>query len=139
MSITITSVRAAQRLDSRGKPTVQVEVTTSHGRFTAIVPSGASKGSYEAIELRDGDQTTYGGSGVLRAVHNVEAVIGPAILDKEFDLTLGLKPIDDFMVALDGSMDKSALGANAILGVSMACARACAAAKVSGREFKCSP
>ncbi|KIV88578.1 phosphopyruvate hydratase [Exophiala mesophila] len=134
--VAIDSIRAAQRLDSRGKPTVQVEVTTSDGIFTAIVPSGASKGDYEAIELRDADSEAFGGNGVLEAVQNVEEVIGPALISHRVDLTAGLKEIDDFMIQLDGTPDKSGLGANAILGVSMACARACAAArKVPLYEF----
>ncbi|KAK4934136.1 hypothetical protein LTR10_024460 [Elasticomyces elasticus] len=128
MPTILTSVRAFQRLDSRGKPTVQVEVETKDGKFRAIVPSGASKGDYEAIELRDGGEA-YGGAGVRQAVQNVREVIGPALLDRRYDLEIGLKEIDSFMIALDGSPDKSDLGANAILGVSMACARACAAAK----------
>ncbi|KAK5309214.1 hypothetical protein LTR93_012245, partial [Exophiala xenobiotica] len=129
MRATIFSIKAAQRLDSRGKPTVQVEITTSDGTFPAIVPSGASKGDYEAIELRDKDSKAFGGNGVLEAVRNVEEVIGPAIMSKAFDLAEGMKPIDDFMVKLDGTSDKSKLGANSILAVSMACARACAAAQ----------
>jgi len=130
-TITVTAIKAAQRLDSRGNPTVQVEVETQEGRFRAAVPSGASKGAYEAIELRDGDKNAFGGKGVLNAVRNVNEVLGPAIIEKAFDLRQGLKPLDSFMVKLDGSRDKSRLGANAILGVSMACARACAAAQVS--------
>jgi len=128
MPTVLTSVKASQRLDSRGKPTVQVEVETQNGKFRAIVPSGASKGDYEAIELRDGGKA-FGGNGVQQAVRNVQDKIGPALLEKQFDLELGLKEVDYFMIELDGSSDKSHLGANAILGVSMACARACAAAK----------
>ncbi|EHY57577.1 hypothetical protein HRR83_005514 [Exophiala dermatitidis] len=124
----LTAVKASQRLDSRGKPTVQVEVEASNGRFRAIVPSGASKGDYEAIELRDGSDA-YGGAGVQQAVKNVQEIIGPALLGRKYDLEAGLKEIDTFLINLDGSPDKSKLGANAILGVSMACARACAAAK----------
>ncbi|KIW93767.1 phosphopyruvate hydratase [Cladophialophora bantiana CBS 173.52] len=124
----LTSVTASQRLDSRGKPTVQVEVRTADGKFRAIVPSGASKGDYEAVEKRDGGRA-FGGNGVLEAVKNVEEIIGPALIAQRFDLGMGLKELDNFMVGLDGSSDKSHLGANAILGVSMACARACAAAK----------
>ncbi len=130
MPTILTSVKASQRLDSRGKPTVQVEVETRDGKFRAIVPSGASKGDYEAIELRDGGEA-YGGNGVEQAVRNVQEIIGPALSGRQFDLELGLKDVDYFMIKLDGSSDKSDLGANAILGVSMACARACAAAKVS--------
>lgn len=128
MPTTITSIKGAERLDSRGKPTVQVDVETKDGVFRSIVPSGASKGDYEAIELRDGGEA-YGGNGVQQAVHNVEK-IAQSLLPKGFDLELGLKEIDYFMIKLDGTKDKSNLGANAILGISMACARACAAAKV---------
>lgn len=130
MPTILTSVEAFQRLDSRGKPTVQVEVETKDGKFRAMVPSGASKGDYEAIELRDGGEA-YGGAGVQQAVRNVREIIGPALLGKHYDLEMGLKEIDGFMIQLDGSPNKSGLGANAILGISMACARACAAAKAS--------
>lgn len=127
---TITAVKAAQRLDSRGKPTVQVRITTSDGTSQAIVPSGASKGHYEAIELRDGNEDAFEGNGVLTAVQNVENVLGPAIMEKSFDIAKNLKVIDEFMIQLDGTDDKSKLGANAILGISMACARATAAANI---------
>ncbi|KAM6532485.1 hypothetical protein FSOLCH5_001908 [Fusarium solani] len=123
----IRSVRAAQRLDSRGNPTVQVEVTTAQGTFRALVPSGASTGTHEAAELRDKDGSKYGGKGVTQAVHNVEQVISPALVSKGFDPKTQLKDIDVFMRQLDGTPNKSRLGANAILGVSMACARAGAA------------
>ncbi|KAF5013163.1 hypothetical protein FDECE_827 [Fusarium decemcellulare] len=124
----IKGVKAAERLDSRGNPTVQVDVTTSHGTFRALVPSGASTGEHEAVELRDKDDSRYGGKGVIQAVHNVEKVIGPALVSKGFDPRSQLKEIDAFMKELDGTSDKSCLGANAILGISMACARAGAAA-----------
>lgn len=124
----ITSITAQQRLDSRGKPTVQVRLTTASGTFHSIVPSGASKGDYEAVELRDGDQAYYGGEGVLKAVHNVEEVLAPAIIEANLDPATDLKKIDELMVKLDGTDDKSKLGANAILGISMAAARAGAAA-----------
>ncbi|KAH8817392.1 Enolase, C-terminal TIM barrel domain-containing protein [Xylogone sp. PMI_703] len=123
------SISAAQRLDSRGKPTVQVCVKTENGVFKAIVPSGASKGDYEACELRDEDSTAYGGNGVLKAVHNVENVIAPALLRSGFDVGTELRKIDALMRELDGTPDKTKLGANAILAVSMACARAGAAAQ----------
>jgi len=125
---TIIAITAAQRLDSRGKPTVQVRITTSDGIFSALVPSGASKGDYEAIELRDGNKNVFNGNGVSKAVYNVEHVLGPAIIEKNFDVARELRAIDEFMVYLDGTDDKSKLGANAILGISMACARASAAA-----------
>jgi enolase len=126
----ITAIKAAQRLDSRGKPTVQVRITTSDGIFPAIVPSGASTGEYEALELRDGNKDAFEGNGVLNAVYNVENVLGPAVMEKKFDIAKDLKAIDELMIHLDGTEDKSKLGANAILGISMACARASAAANV---------
>lgn len=73
----IISIRASQRLDSRGKPIVQVDLTTSDGTFRAIVPSGASKGDYEAVELRDGDSSAFEGNGVMKACYNVDEVLGP--------------------------------------------------------------
>ncbi|KZF22001.1 enolase [Xylona heveae TC161] len=125
----IKAINAAQRLDSRGNPTVQVRVTTDDGVFQAIVPSGASKGDYEAVEVRDGDNASFGGKGVEKAVHNVEHVLGPAIINEKFDVAHDLAKIDSLMRHLDGTEDKSKLGANAILGISMACARAGAAAQ----------
>ena len=98
------------------------------------MPSGASKGDYEAVELRDGNKTAYNGLGVDAAVRNIETIIGPALIENKFDVATELKSIDAMMRRLDGSKDKSNLGANAILGVSMACARAGAAAKVSPRH-----
>lgn len=122
-------VSAAQRLDSRGKPTVQVCVTTEKGTFRALVPSGASKGDYEAVELRDGDQSNYHGNSVLRAVSNVNDKLGPALTAAGLDPGTQLREIDELMIKLDGTDDKSKLGANAILGISMAAARAGAAAR----------
>lgn len=127
MASPIISIRASQRLDSRGKPTVQVHLTTKHGVFSSIVPSGASKGDYEAVELRDGKSLYYHGNGVLNAVHNVEAILGPAIIDAKLDPASQFKEIDRLMIKLDGTDDKSEMGANAILGISMAAARAGAA------------
>lgn len=127
MAGTILSIQASQRLDSRGKPTVQVRVQTKDGAFTSIVPSGASKGDYEAVELRDNDERSYQGNGVLKAVHNVETILGPAIVGAALDPATQLDAIDRLMIKLDGTEDKSKLGANAILGVSMAAARAGAA------------
>ncbi|KAK3331183.1 putative enolase [Apodospora peruviana] len=124
----ILEVQAGQRLDSRGNPTVQVDVKTSHGVFRAMVPSGASTGSHEAVELRDKDKPAYGGKGVLGAVDNVRSIIGPALIEKGFNPQNQQKEIDAFMCELDGTPNKSRLGANAILGVSMACSRAGAAA-----------
>ncbi|KAJ9235450.1 hypothetical protein DTO169E5_6166 [Paecilomyces variotii] len=126
---TITNVRAAQRLDSRGKPTVQVWVTTNKGTFTASAPSGASRGPYEAHEILDADPNMYGGNGVEKAVYHAQHVIGPGLVDKCFDVSKDLAKIDDFMIKLDGTKDKGNLGTNAILPLSMACARAAAAAR----------
>ena len=122
---TIESIRAREVLDSRGNPTVEAEVLLhdgSHGR--AAVPSGASTGAHEAVELRDGDEKRYGGKGVLQAVRNVAERILPALEGKEARDQRG---IDRTMIELDGSLDKSKLGANAILAVSLAAARAAAA------------
>jgi len=127
----ITKIEAAQRLDSRGKPTVQVSLWTNKGGFRALVPSGASKGAYEALELRDGDDAVYQGNGVLKAVQNVNEILGPAIISRKFDVGKDLANIDAFMREMDGTSDKSKLGANAILGISMACARAGAAEQVN--------
>jgi enolase len=113
-------------LDSRGNPTVAVGVMLAGGvSAVAKVPSGASTGKYEAMELRDGDVARYGGKGVLRAVENVNRVIGPALKDADAGDQAG---IDRRLIELDGTQDKSHLGANAILGVSCAVARAAAAA-----------
>ena len=119
---TITSLCARQILDSRGNPTVEVDCTLSDGSFgRAAVPSGASTGSHEALELRDGDKKNYGGKSVLKAVANVSEKILPALQGK--DVT-DQRAIDEAMITLDGTPNKSALGANAILGVSMAVSRA---------------
>lgn len=129
MSGHILSITAAQRLDSRGKPTVKVVLTTAKGTFTSLVPSGASVGEYEAHELRDGNKDQYGGNGVLTAVQNVEKVISPALIKEKFNVATDLAKIDEFMIRLDGTKNKTKLGANAILAVSMAAARAGAAEK----------
>ncbi|MGG4035445.1 phosphopyruvate hydratase [Paenibacillus cisolokensis] len=120
----IVDVYAREVLDSRGNPTVEVEVTLeSGGKGSAIVPSGASTGAYEAVELRDGDKSRYLGKGVLKAVENVNTVIAPEIIGLDaFDQAL----IDRKMIELDGTPNKGKLGANAILAVSMAVARAAA-------------
>lgn len=118
----ISSIYAREVLDSRGNPTVEVEVYTESGAFgRAIVPSGASTGEHEALELRDGDKKRYGGKGVLNAVKNVNEVIAPHLIG--YDVTFQTT-IDKLMIELDGTPTKSKLGANAILGVSMAVARA---------------
>lgn len=120
----ITKVYAREVLDSRANPTVEVEVETESGAFgRALVPSGASTGEYEAVELRDGDQDRYLGKGVLQAVENVNGKIAPELLG--YDVTRQ-NDIDAIMIELDDTDNKSNLGANAILGVSMAVARAAA-------------
>ena len=120
----IVDVYAREVMDSRGNPTIEVEVTTESGAFgRAIVPSGASTGEREALELRDEDKTRFLGKGVLKAVDNVNDVICEALLG--MDVTRQ-NEIDALMIELDGTHDKSKLGANAILGVSMTCARAAA-------------
>ncbi|MDR0431214.1 MAG: phosphopyruvate hydratase [Tannerellaceae bacterium] len=120
----IVKVLGREILDSRGNPTVEVDVLLASGAFgRAAVPSGASTGENEAIELRDGDKKRYGGKGVLKAVENVNNVIAPAILGMS---ALNQREIDYKMLKLDGSKTKSNLGANAMLGVSLAVARAAA-------------
>jgi enolase len=122
----ITEVYAREVLDSRGNPTVEVEVYTESGAFgRALVPSGASTGEYEAVELRDGDKGRYLGKGVLKAVENVNDIIAPALISEEYSV-LDQVGIDKAMIELDGTDNKGKLGANAILGVSMAVARAAA-------------
>jgi enolase 1/2/3 len=121
----IDRVHARQILDSRGNPTVEVDVTLTSGVLgRAAVPSGASTGVHEAVELRDGDTAVYGGKGVLRAVANVDDVIGPAIRGMD---PSDQRALDERLVQLDGTPSKSALGANAVLGVSLAVARVGAA------------
>ena len=122
---TIKSIKAREILDSRGIPTIEVELTTKLGSFFASVPSGTSKGKNEAKELRDGGKR-YQGKGVLKAIENVEKIIGTELRGK--DVTKQ-KEIDEMMIKLDGTKDKSRLGANAILGVSLAVCRAGAEAR----------
>ena len=120
----ITEIHARQVLDSRGNPTVEVEVYTEAGAMgRAIVPSGASTGEYEAVELRDGDKKKYMGKGVLKAVANVNDKIAPELIGCDVFDQVGL---DKAMIALDGTKNKGKLGANAILGVSLAIAKAAA-------------
>jgi len=117
---------AQEVLDSRGNPTVSVTARTESGSATAIVPSGASTGKHEAIELRDGDPNRYGGKGVLKAVSNVEKTIANQVVGMDIS---DQAAIDGALIGLDGTIDKSRLGANAILGVSLAVARAAAQAR----------
>lgn len=127
----IADIYARQVLDSRGNPTVEVEVQLDSGVMgRAIVPSGASTGAHEAVELRDGDQAVYLGKGVLKAIDNVNEVIAPELLGFDARDQIG---IDHLLIELDGTPNKSKLGANAILGVSMAVARA--AAEAVGQEL----
>jgi enolase len=122
----IVSIHAREILDSRGNPTVEADVVLEDGvRGRAAVPSGASTGEHEAVELRDGDKKHYLGKGVLGAVENVESIIAPELAGMDAS---NQKLIDATMIALDGTENKSKLGANAILAVSMACARASAEA-----------
>jgi enolase len=123
----IKSVKGRQILDSRGNPTVEVEVTLDDGAVgCAAVPSGASTGSHEAVELRDGDPSKYQGKGVLKAVDNIQKIIAPAIVGMS---ALKQEAIDQRMIELDGTPNKGKLGANAILGVSLAVAHAAANSK----------
>lgn len=120
----IVSVEGLEVLDSRGNPTVDVRVILEDGSFgTAIVPSGASTGIHEALEMRDGDKARYNGKGVLKAVENVNGEIAENLLGME---AFEQKEIDEFMIELDGTKNKSRLGANAMLGVSLAVAKASA-------------
>lgn len=143
--VAISYIRARQVLDSRGNPTVEAEVILSNGGFgRAIVPSGASTGSKEALELRDGDKSRYGGKSVLKAVWNINSTISDVLLNNTADPRI----VDQMMLDLDGTENKSNLGANAILAVSMANAKANASgqeipfykyiAKIAGTENKMS-
>ncbi len=124
---TIKTVRAREILDSRGNPTIEVEVELKDGTMgIAAVPSGASTGKYEAVELRDGDKSRYNGKGVLKAVNNVNKIISKAIAGMSVTDQVA---IDQTLIKLDGTKDKSKLGANAILGVSLAVAHAAASFK----------
>ena len=127
---TILDIKAREILDSRGNPTLEADVVTEQGVFRAAVPSGASTGIYEALELRDGDKSRYGGKGVLKAIDNVNNIIKPALIGKD---PIDQTGIDKLMIEkLDGTKNeygwcKKKLGANAILAVSLAVARAGAA------------
>lgn len=125
MNTTIADVHAREILDSRGNPTIEVDVILEDGSFgSAAVPSGASTGEHEACELRDGDENRYGGKGTQKAVENVNTEIAEALEEMEADDQF---EIDELLIDLDGTANKSKLGANAILGVSMAVAKAAAA------------
>ena len=131
MQSNISSVNAVQIIDSRGNPTVSVEVKLESGiRALASVPSGASTGEFEAVELRDGDQSVYLGKGVVKAIENVRQEIAQALIGKD---ALDQRAIDSSLIELDGTANKQRLGANAILGVSLAVAHA--AAKQSSKEL----
>ena len=120
----IESINAREILDSRGNPTVEVEVELDDGAFgRAAVPSGASTGAHEALELRDDDKNRYGGKGVLKAVENVNTTIADELLGWEATDQVG---IDEMLIEMDGTPNKANLGANAILGVSLAVAKAAA-------------
>ncbi len=122
MSTFIEDIVARQILDSRGNPTVEVDVKLTNGIVgRAAVPSGASTGIFEALELRDGDNHKYGGKSVMRAVNNINNIIAPELVGEKASHQ---KEIDTFMIDMDGTENKSKLGANAILGVSLACAKA---------------
>ena len=126
----IVSVEGLEVLDSRGNPTVDVRVILEDGSYgTAIVPSGASTGIHEALEMRDGDKSRYNGKGVLKAVENVNGEIAENLLGME---AFEQKEIDEFMIELDGTKNKSRLGANAMLGVSLAVA----SLSLSGRRLR---
>jgi len=124
--MSIKSVHAREILDSRGNPTIEVDLKTDKGTFRAGVPSGASTGIYEALELRDGDKARYLGKGVLQAIKNVNEILAPQLVGKS---VVDQEALDKFMIELDGTDNKGKLGANAILGVSLAACKAGAAEK----------
>ncbi|XP_017461624.1 PREDICTED: enolase-like, partial [Rhagoletis zephyria] len=119
---------ARQIFDSRGNPTIEVDLTTESGTFRAAVPSGASTGVHEALELRDNDKSKYHGKSVMKAINNVNQIIAPKLVGSNVDVS-NQAAVDDLLCKLDGTENKSTLGANAILGVSMAAAKAGAAKK----------
>ena len=122
----IKAIKAREVLDSRGNPTVEVDVCLANGILgRAIVPSGASTGQFEAVELRDGDKKRYLGKGVTKAVNHINTIIAPQLVGKDVRMQV---EIDQFLIHLDGTENKANLGANAILGVSLACAKAAAKA-----------
>jgi enolase len=119
--IKINSIKAREILDSRGNPTIEVELKTRNGIVKSSVPSGASKGKYEAFELRDENKKRYNGKGVTKAIENINRIIAPLLQDKDI---LNQEKIDNLMISLDGTEDKSKIGANSILAVSLAVCRA---------------
>ncbi|KAB5531866.1 hypothetical protein DKX38_018536 [Salix brachista] len=122
----VKSVKARQIIDSRGNPTVEVDLITGDQLYRSAVPSGASTGIYEALELRDGDKSVYGGKGVLSAVQNINHILGPKLLGVD---VRNQADVDAIMLDIDGTPNKAKLGANAILGVSLSVCRAGAGAK----------
>lgn len=124
----LSRIHAREILDSRGNPTVEVDLTTKVGTFRAAVPSGASTGIHEALELRDGDKSRFMGKGVLKAIANINDTIAPFLISKNVDVTKQTE-VDQLMLDLDGTENKSKLGANAILAVSLAVCKAGAAQK----------
>lgn len=135
MPIPIEKIHAREILDSRGNPTVEVEVHTPYNIGVACVPSGASTGTHEALELRDKDKR-YGGKGVLKAVHNVNDVIAPKLVGMD---ATRQRELDMLMLELDSTENKSTLGANAILGVSMAAALGAEIIKTGARQGASAP
>ena len=127
--VEILKVKAREVLDSRGNPTVEVDVVTEHGIFRAMTPSGASAGQHEALEMRDGDKSRYMGKGTLKAVKNVNDIIAPKLIGLD---PVAQETIDNIMLKLDGTDNKDKLGANAILPVSMAVTKAGATSKGLG-------
>lgn len=124
--MSIQKIHARMIFDSRGNPTVEVDLTTEKGTFRAAVPSGASTGTHEAVELRDEDKSNFLGKGVTKAIKNVNDELAPKLIAKNLKVTQQ-GDIDQFMIDLDGTPNKGRLGANAILGISMAVAKAAAA------------
>merc|ERR1712142_1200183 len=127
IKMVIKKVHSRQIFDSRGNPTVEVDLWTDKGMFRAAVPSGASTGIYEALEMRDGDKTKYHGKSVFTAVGHVNNDIAPALVGKNMD-EKDQTAVDKFLLELDGTENKNKFGANAILGVSLAVCKAGAAA-----------
>merc|ERR1711935_601887 len=123
-----TAIKARMIFDSRGNPTVEVDLTTAKGTFRAAVPSGASTGIHEALELRDKEADNYHGKGVGKALSNINDIIAPAVVEAQLN-PVDQGALDAFLIKLDGTNNKSKLGANAILGVSMAACKAASAAK----------